>query len=123
MNHDGDQKPEAVTKYVIPHGTCDPFDHPHDATYADGKQRPVFLMPADYLFAEAEDGCLIPMGVCQGDGLSDEELDKIADEKVIAYEQRKVTRSGSQISTNQADEPFDVDAIKKHMEGDDVRDP
>ena len=89
MNHDGDQKPEAVTQYVTPHGTCDPFDHPHDVAYEDGKQRPVFSMPADYLFAEAEDGCLIPMGVCQSDNLSDEELDRIADEKVAEYEERR----------------------------------
>ena len=118
MNHDGDQKPEPVTKYVVPHSCTDPFDHPHDTAYEDGKQRVTFRMPEDYLFAETEDGCLIPMGVCESDGLSDEELDRIADEKVIEYEQRKMTRSGSQISTNQAADPFDAEKIRKHMEGD-----
>jgi hypothetical protein len=67
----------------------DMLDHPHDTRYVDGRQQVVYKIPHDYLFAEAEDGCLIPMGVCESDGLSDEQLDAIADKVVAEYEERK----------------------------------
>ena len=95
-----------------------PFDHPHDTSYEDGKQRVTYRLPMDFLFAEADDGVLIAMDVCESDGLSDEELDRIAEEKVTEYEQRKVTRSGSQVVTNKADEPLDVGKLIEHLKGD-----
>jgi hypothetical protein len=72
----------------------DPLDHPHDTRYEDGVQIAVFTMPADYLFAETEDGVLIALGVCESDGLSDEELDALADQKCIEYEAFKMKREG-----------------------------
>ncbi len=95
----------------------DPLDHPSDTRYENGKQIVVYTMPEDYLFAEAEDGCLIALGVCQGDGLSDEELDELADKRCLEYEARKMKRSGSQISTNQADKPFDVELLINRLQG------
>lgn len=97
----------------------DPLDHPHDTRYEDGRQISVFRMPADYLFAEAEDGTLIALGVCESDGLSDEELDELADRKCIEFEQRKMKRSGSQVVTNKADKPFDVELLIEHLTGED----
>jgi len=99
----------------------DPLDHPNDTRYEDGRQIVSYTMPADYLFAEAEDGTLIALGVCESDGLSDEELDELADRKCIEFEQRKMKRSGSQIATNHADKPFDVEILIQHLtgEGDD----
>jgi hypothetical protein len=95
----------------------DPFDHPTDTSYEDGKQMATWVIPADYLFAEAEDGTLIALGVCESDGLSDEELDELADRKCIEFEQRKMKRSGSQVVTNQADTPFDVEKLIEHLNG------
>jgi hypothetical protein len=99
----------------------DPLDHPHDTRYEGGRQISVFRMPADYLFAETDDGVLIALGVCESDGLSDEELDALADKKCIEWEERKMKRSGSQVVTNKADEPFNVELLIERLtgEGDD----
>jgi len=68
---------------------ADPFDHPHDTEYVDGQQLSVYRLPADYLFAEADDGVLIPLDACASDGLSDDELDRRAEQAVTAYEESK----------------------------------
>jgi hypothetical protein len=67
----------------------DPFDHPYDTQYdEDGKQLSTWRLPLNYLFAQAEDGVLVALGVCVGD-LDDEALDKLTEEKLENYERRK----------------------------------
>lgn len=37
------------------------------------------ILPADYLLIEADDGVLIPLGVRERDGLSEQQLDELSE--------------------------------------------